>query len=145
MRILSTESIAFSYKESEILEFPDIVLDEVEDLLILGKSGVGKTTLLHLLGGLLDPSKGSINIKGTAINSLGNATRDRFRGEHIGYIFQTAHFISSLTVEENLKLAVHLSAKKVASDRIHNLLKELNIFQYRNKLPSRLSLSLIHI
>jgi len=138
--MLKTRDLSFGYKGERTMEFPDIDLAQGEDMLILGKSGVGKTTLLHVLGGLLRPGSGSIEIGGTEINSLGDSVLDKFRGKQIGFIFQSAHFISSLTVEENLQLAIHLSGKQVEKDRIRELLQELNIDHLRQKLPARLSI-----
>jgi putative ABC transport system ATP-binding protein len=138
--MLQTRDLGFNYQGEQTLSFPDIDLRQGEDLLILGKSGVGKTTLLHLLGGLLRPNEGSISIAGMEINTLGDSLLDKFRGKQIGFIFQSAHFITSLTVEENLQLAIYLSGKDIKKERIGELLTELNIEHLRHKLPSRLSI-----
>jgi len=69
--MVKTAPLKFRYKQSEkIFEFPEVILNNNEHLLVLGKSGIGKTTLLHLLAGLLKPLEGSIFINNTHVNVL---------------------------------------------------------------------------
>jgi len=102
--MINTKALRFSYPEGEAFTFPDIALEEKQHLLVLGPSGIGKTTLLHLLSGILPPYSGKICINGTEISGLNRKALDQFRAENIGVIFQHYHYIKSLTVEENLKL-----------------------------------------
>ena len=109
-----------------------------DQLLILGQSGVGKSTLLHLLGGLMPPTGGSINIAETNISGLSGRRMDSFRGNNIGIIFQQNHFIAALSVIDNLLLAQSLSGKPKNKKRCQDLLDRLNIgnksSQYTNSL-----------
>ena len=107
-------------------------------LLILGASGVGKTTFLHLLSGLLKPLEGEIDLIGTPISKLTMSEMDRFRGKNIGIVFQKPHFINSLTVKENLQLAQYIS-KKIDKTRISSLLESLGIVDKANKKTLNLS------
>ena len=109
-----------------------------ENLLILGASGVGKTTFLHLLSGLLKPLEGEIDLIGTPISKLTMSEMDRFRGKNIGIVFQKPHFINSLTVKENLQLAQYIS-KKIDKTRISSLLESLGIEDKANKKTLNLS------
>ena len=102
--MIKTSDLTYSYTSEGELSFPDIGLNTGEHMLVIGPSGVGKTTLLYLLAGLLPPSGGNISIAGTELTSLTRKEIDRFRGEHIGLIFQQYHFIKSLTVSDNLRL-----------------------------------------
>ena len=102
--MITTKRLSFDYPEGDSFAFPDIALEEKKHLLILGPSGIGKTTLLHLLCGLLPPKSGEIYIDGTDVTALNRKALDLFRGQNIGVIFQHYHYIKSLTVEENLKL-----------------------------------------
>ena len=102
--MLQTNSLCFSYHEHTRFQFPDLSLNTGEHLLVLGKSGIGKTTLLHLLAGLLQPKSGSILIHETDISQLQAQKLDQFRGKNIGLVFQKPHFIRSLTLLENLLL-----------------------------------------
>ena len=106
--------------------------------MIIGSSGIGKTTLLHLLAGLLQSNSGSINLYGQDISKLTQHQIDKFRGQNIGIVFQKPHFVNSLTVKENLQLAQYLGNKKDDS-RIVDILSSLDILDKENKNPKKLS------
>ena len=139
--MLSTRNLSFAFggSTSKILQFPDINCPTGEHWLLLGQSGSGKTTLLHLLAGLRTPSSGTVNINGTAINELAGATRDRFRGQEIGVVFQRSHFVRALTIGENLALCRQLAELAPAPDQISSLLEQLNIADKEHDLPQELS------
>lgn len=136
--MIKTESLKFSYDGEKYFDFPDINLDSGENLLIIGNSGIGKTTLLHLLAGILKPESGSINISGTDISKFSDTELDKFRGDNIGIVFQKPHFISSLTINENLKLAKYLSPSKTSGDA-KKILESLNIKDKYQQKPNQLS------
>ena len=136
--MIKTESLKFSYDGNKYFDFPDINLDSGENLLIIGNSGIGKTTLLHLLAGILKPDSGSINISGTDISKFSDTELDKFRGDNIGIVFQKPHFISSLTINENLKLAQYLSSSKTSVDA-KKILESLNINDKYQQKPNQLS------
>ena len=135
--MLETKNLRFKYDNNLELNFPDIKTSK-ENLLILGASGVGKTTFLHLLSGLLKPMNGEIDLLGTKISNLKMSEMDRFRGKNIGIVFQKPHFINSLTVKENLQLAQYIS-KKNDKNRIQSLLESLGIEDKANKKTQNLS------
>ena len=135
--MLETKNLRFIYNNDSELSFPDIKTAK-ENLLILGASGVGKTTFLHLLSGLLKPLEGEIDLIGTPISKLTISEMDRFRGKNIGIVFQKPHFINSLTVKENLQLAQYIS-KKIDKTRINSLLESLGIEDKANKKTLNLS------
>ena len=136
--MIKTESLKFSYDGKKYFDFPDINLDSGENLLIIGNSGIGKTTLLHLLAGILKPESGSINISGTDISKFSDTELDKFRGDNIGIVFQKPHFISSLTINENFKLAKYLSPSKTSGDA-KKILESLNIKDKYQQKPNQLS------
>ena len=136
--MIKTESLKFSYDGKKYFDFPDINLDSGENLLIIGNSGIGKTTLLHILAGILKPESGSINISGTDISKFSDTELDKFRGDNIGIVFQKPHFISSLTINENLKLAKYLSPSKTSGDA-KKILESLNIKDKYQQKPNQLS------
>ena len=136
--MIKTESLKFSYDGEKYFDFPDINLDSSENLLIIGNSGIGKTTLLHLLAGILKPESGSINISGRDISKFSDTELDKFRGHNIGIVFQKPHFISSLTINENLKLAQYLSPSKTSGDA-KKILESLNIKDKYQQKPNQLS------
>ena len=135
--MLETKNLRFKYDNNLELNFPDIKTSK-ENLLILGASGIGKTTFLHLLSGLLKPMNGEIDLLGTKISKLKMSEMDRFRGKNIGIVFQKPHFINSLTVKENLQLAQYIS-KKSDKNRIQSLLESLGIEDKANKKTQNLS------
>ena len=136
--MIQTKKLNFKYNDQAAFSFPDINLGKNENLLIIGSSGIGKTTLLHLLAGLLQSDSGSINLYGQDISKLTQYELDRFRGQNIGIVFQKPHFVNSLTVKENLQLAQYLG-NKVNQGRIDDILSSLNILNKKNKNPKKLS------
>ena len=138
--MIITENITFHYKnENHTFRFPDINLKVSEDLLILGKSGIGKTTLLHLLAGILQPIEGTIHINETNINSLSASKLDTFRGQNIGLVFQKNHAVQSLTVFENLQSRLFFSKTTLLKNKIDQLLQDLGLFEYKNRKINQLS------
>jgi putative ABC transport system ATP-binding protein len=137
--MLETRQLRYSYDSTNALNFPDITCGRGEQWLLLGQSGSGKTTLLHLLGGLLSPKSGSITINDKDISILRGAALDHFRGQNIGIIFQTAHFVRALTVEENLLLALDLAGNKKDKSLIFNFLEKLNLGHKLKSRPDALS------
>jgi putative ABC transport system ATP-binding protein len=119
-------------------KFQDINLKSSENLLIIGSSGIGKTTLLHLLAGLLESSSGSIKLFEKELSDLSSHQLDKFRKNNIGIVFQRPHFVNSLTVKENLQLAQYIANKK-DNNRVENILKNLNIFDKSDKKTNQLS------
>ena len=136
--MINTKGLNFKYNDQASFSFPDINLGKDENLLIIGSSGIGKTTLLHLLAGLLESNSGSINLYGQDISKLTQHQIDKFRGQNIGIVFQKPHFVNSLTVKENLQLAQYLGNKK-DQNRIIDILSSLDILNKENKRPKKLS------
>lgn len=136
--MIKTRGIKFDYNNQVFFEFPDIEIKTRENLLIIGNSGIGKTTLLHLLAGLLQSKSGSIELFGKEISNLNSYQLDTFRGENIGIVFQRSHFVNSLTVKENLELAQFIANKK-DNNRINTILKSLGILDKSDKKTNQLS------
>jgi len=132
--MLTSSNLQYSYSTNTSLKFPDIQADKGEHWLILGQSGCGKTTLLHLLAGLLAPKQGKIQISDTDITKLSGAQLDKFRGQNIGIVFQKPHFVKALTVRENLQMAQYLAGVTQDGQRIRTILERLNL---AHKLKSR--------
>lgn len=137
--MLRTENLTFAYNSSNSFQFPDIQCTKNQNLLIIGESGTGKTTLLHILAGLLKASKGKVWIEDTELNSLSDVQIDRFRGKNIGLVFQKSHFVSALSVKDNLRLAQSLAGEKKDMEKIKTLLHRLNMEHKLNSKPSQLS------
>jgi ABC-type lipoprotein export system ATPase subunit len=138
--MISTKNLRFSYSKDQEFIFPDLYCEAGSTLLITGDSGKGKTTYLHLLAGLLQPTLGEIIIDKTDLVSLSEKKTDRYRGKNIGVVFQKSYFIAALTVLENLQIASWLATGKKHTKRAKRLLEQLGIENQASKLPSQLSI-----
>lgn len=137
--MIRVQGLTYKYPKGPQLMFPDFEVQADEACLVLGQSGVGKTTLLHLLAGLMKPTNGTILIGETDIGPLNGNKLDKFRGSQIGIIFQKNHFVRSLSVLENLMLTQKLSGERQDSNHAIGILEQLNINQYQNKSTDQLS------
>ena len=135
--MIETKSLEFSYDDNFVFKFPNINLKTNENLLILGNSGIGKTTLLHNLAGILRPKSGMIKIFKNEISKFSELKLDKFRGENIGIVFQKPHFVNSLTIGENLELEQFLGQNKKGNIQV--ILDSLKILDKINKKPKELS------
>ena len=138
--MILTENLTFNYKQQVgSFRFPNISLKAQENLLILGKSGIGKTTFLHLLACLLTPTSGEILIDKIAINTLSQSKLDAFRGQHIGLVFQKNYAVKTLTVLENLQARLFFSKKRIDNNEIDSLLEQLGIKDCKKNKLNELS------
>ncbi len=138
--MIQIENLVFYYKQMEpTFSFPNITLKAQESLLVLGKSGIGKTTFLHLLAGLLTPISGKVIIDDVDINLLSHGKLDEFRGRNIGLVFQKKHAIQSLSVLNNLKARLFFSKKTMANSEIEDVLKALDLSESKHKKLNELS------
>ena len=138
--MISTKNITFSYSKDQLFHMTDLYCEAGSTLLITGVSGNAKTTYLLILAGLLHTKSGTIEIDKTDIVSLSEKASDKFRGKHIGVVFQKSHFIGALTVLENLEMASWLAMGKKHTKRAKKLLEQLGIENQASKLPSQLSI-----
>ncbi len=121
------KGLSYQYTGAQPVQYPDWEVAEGDHSLILGGSGCGKTTLLHLLAGLLKSQRGELLVAGTSLPQLGGAKLDSFRGKNIGLIFQKPHLINTLSVKDNLKLAQYLAHLPQDQSRINQVLSALDI------------------
>ncbi|SFD45624.1 putative ABC transport system ATP-binding protein [Chitinophaga sp. CF118] len=131
--MILAKGITYSYRGRSALHYPDLSCNPGDALLLTGKSGCGKTTLLHILGGLLSDYKGELRIDNVLLNNLTTTQLDTFRGQRVGIVFQRAHFIRSITVKDNILVA----AKH--NKNLQQLAENLQISHLLNNYPSRLS------
>lgn len=137
--MLATTKLTYKYSKGNPIFYPDIKVEKGNSLLILGQSGVGKSTLLHMLGGLMPPTAGKVVINDVLLNDLSPRELDKFRGKNIGIVFQKSIFMKALTVKENLQLCRKLAGLKPDNRRISEVLSRLGIPHKSDKKPSELS------
>lgn len=137
--MLATKQLTFEYGPSKRFVFPDVSCANREALLILGQSGTGKTTFLHLLALLLRPKSGSVIIDQTDLTQLGAAETAAFRAKHVGIVYQKPHFVSSLSVIDNLLMANYLADKPQDKSRARELADQLGFGDHLNKKTHQLS------
>lgn len=125
-------------KQAELLWIPHFELSAGEHLFLNGPSGSGKTTLLSLLGGVLQPTRGCVRLFGQSIAALPAGRRDRFRADHIGYVFQQFNLLPFLTVEQNVALPAHFSRRRAerAASRFGSVLHAAQGLLAQLGLPS---------
>lgn len=136
---LITQELTFAYSDPVKFMFPNLTCKKGEHLLIMGPSGCGKTTLLHLLAGLLKPHSGSVTINGTDITRLPSSLLDKYRGKEIGFVFQKPHFIQSLSVMENIRIAPYLNHQAITDKEIEGILDRLNLAKKYNSRVNQMS------
>ena len=137
--MIRIQGLAYSYPLQEKINFKDFTVRKGEHWLLLGESGCGKTTLLHLIGGLLKSQEGMIEVDGTNITTLSETHLDRFRGQHLGFVFQKNHLISALSVKRNLMLAPFLAGLKQDEKRAEEVMDQLGLLEKKNSNVKELS------
>jgi ABC-type lipoprotein export system ATPase subunit len=129
-------------RDLEVLNIQALELPAGSYTVLKGPSGSGKTTLLNLMAGISLPTAGTIVVQGTDIFSLSEPRRDRFRAEHIGYIFQTFNLLAPFTALENVLLAmtfVPTPAKREQRQRAEEMLCKLGLKDRLSHRPHQLS------
>jgi len=117
-------------------------IDEGEFISLIGPSGSGKSTVLNMLGCLDTPTSGMLNINSEDISSLNSTQLANFRGEHIGFIFQSFNLIPVLTVYENIEyplIMIQNLPQEEREKRILHLLKEVGMLEQKDKTPDKIS------
>jgi putative ABC transport system ATP-binding protein len=106
---LRISNLEYRYDGEWSLAVRDLTLARGEQMLLTAGSGKGKSTLLALIAGLMDPASGVVEVAGTNVHSLHGAARDRFRGRHVGMIFQTFNLLLGFSAAENIMAALMFS------------------------------------
>ncbi|NDC38131.1 MAG: ATP-binding cassette domain-containing protein, partial [Proteobacteria bacterium] len=142
---LAVEGLSKVYKDAErslpIIESLNYEFPESGSLAIVGASGVGKSTLLHILGGLDAPSAGKVIYDGVDIAALDQDRAAQFRGTHIGFIFQFHHLLPEFTAVENVAMPLMIAglSDEVALGRAEKMLEQVGMSHRLRQRPTTLS------
>ena len=143
--MLELKNLKKSYIEPDggelpILDIPNWVVEEGEQVVVVGASGCGKTTLLHIIAGILRPSSGHVMIDGWDIPLLNEAERDQFRARRLGYVFQTFNLLPGFTALENVLIGMTFAGVgRTDKPRAKNLLERVGLGHRLHHKPGQLS------
>lgn len=140
--MVKTNLLKYTYKDAKSsIIFPEINTNKGEKWCVLGKSGTGKSTFLHLIAGFLHPTEGKIFLNDKEITSMAEKERDTYCSQQIGFVFQKNIFVPSLSVVENLILAQKLSTGQSSRSHAMTALQTLGLGSDKaNKKPEQLSI-----
>ncbi|PHR55878.1 MAG: lipoprotein-releasing system ATP-binding protein LolD [Arcobacter sp.] len=144
--MIHTKNVTKTYQmgqvELKVIKDLNISIDHGEFVAIVGPSGSGKSTVLNLLGCLDKPSTGSITVEDIDVTRLNRTQLAKFRGEKVGFIFQSFNLIPVLSVYENIEYPL-IMIQDLPEDerrtRIMALLKDVDMLDQKDKFPDQLS------
>ena len=125
--------------ELPILDIPQYHVAAGEQTVLVGRSGCGKTTLLHTIAGIARPDSGKVRIDDWEITLFSEAECDRFRAQRIGYVFQTFNLLQGFSALENVLLAMRFTGRRVDRPRARKLLDRVGLSQRTTHRPPMLS------
>lgn len=143
MAILEVKDLTKKYGqgESEViaLDHVSFSVEKGEFVTIIGASGSGKSTLMNMIGGIDNPTSGSVIIDGNDISNMNEDELAIFRRRNLGIIYQFYNLISTLTAEENIALPWKLDGRKENQKRLDEILKMLGLEKRAKHLPGQMS------
>ncbi len=143
MQILMTEKLKKYYGEGDTavhaLDGIDFTVEKGEFVSIVGTSGSGKSTLLHMLGGLDQPTSGTVIVDGKDLSKMKEEELTIFRRRKIGFVFQSYNLVPVLNVYENIILPIQLDGNKPDQAYIDQIIHTLGLEKKLLSLPSQLS------
>lgn len=143
MKVIQTVNLNKTYGKGGTFVHPvnnvNLEVEEGEFVAVVGASGGGKSTLLHLLGGLDIPTSGTVYLNGKDIYLMKKDERSIFRRRNVGFVFQFFNLIPVLTAEENIKLPSELDNVEIDKEMFNDMVKQLGLTDRLNHFPSQLS------
>ena len=143
MTVLETKDLKKYYGSGDTqvkaLDGVDLTVENGEFVAIVGTSGSGKATLLHMLGGLDRPTGGSVLVEGRDIFALKDEELTIFRRRKIGFVFQSYNLVPVLSVYDNIVLPIQLDGGRVDEAYVNQVIEALGLEQKLDRLPNQLS------
>lgn len=141
---LELKNVTKSYREPgggrlPVLNIPHFTLAAGEQVVLVGASGGGKTTLLNIIAGITSADSGEVRVDGTDLARLSEAGRDRFRAERIGYVFQTFNLLPAFTALENVLLGMSFGGRRADQARAVQLLERVGLKHRLHHKPAHMS------
>ncbi len=137
--VLHTADLSVRHGREVTLRYPDLHLAAGAALAVTGPSGTGKTTLLHVLAGLLRPHGGEVSYGDLQLGSARETVREAFRRRHVGYVFQDFHLMPGLSALENVELGLRVAGMPGPRQRARETLARLDLGHRLNHRPDQLS------
>ena len=145
MAFLEAQGLSKTYRNAEVpvgvFNGLTVSVERGEMLAVVGPSGIGKSTLLHLLGGLDRPDGGSINIAGRELTTMSNDALARWRNHSVGFVFQFHHLLPEFSAVENVAMPGWIGRldREDSLNRASALLRELGLDHRARHFPNQLS------
>jgi lipoprotein-releasing system ATP-binding protein len=135
------KSYAVAANRVDVLRDLDLAVERGEMVAIVGASGVGKSTLLHLLGGLDRPDSGEVKVGDVEITRVSDAELVAFRNRHVGFVFQFHHLLPEFTAVENAEMPLRIARVQIAAarPRAESLLARVGLGDRLDHRPGMLS------
>ncbi len=122
-----------------VLDIQEFIVDSGEQVVLLGKSGGGKTTLLHIIAGITRPDEGEVVLDSFSLFKLSETGRNRIRAAKIGYVFQTFNLLPAFSALENVRLGMSFGRGRHDIHRATELLRRVGLGDRLHHKPSALS------
>ena len=140
--LISIKDLYKSFGDNHVLQGVNLLVHSKENVVVLGRSGTGKSVLIKIICGLLKPDSGIVNVLGKKVATLNYKELQKFRLQ-IGFSFQNSALYDSMTIKENLAFPLvrhskHLTRKEVRA-QIESVLDDVGLLQTLNQMPSELS------
>ncbi|RBL90616.1 ABC transporter ATP-binding protein [Chitinophaga flava] len=140
--VISIRDLYKSFGSNRVLRGVDLDLHKGENVVVLGRSGTGKSVLIKIIVGLLYPDAGTVNVLGRDVNTLTEADLRELRMQ-VGFSFQSSALYDSMTVGENLAFPLRRNNKRISNDQVRRMvdivLDAVGLSQTINQLPAELS------
>jgi ABC-type lipoprotein export system ATPase subunit len=142
--MLQLKDIKKSFRQPDgtalpVLDIPEFQVAAGEQIAMVGQSGCGKTTLLHIIAGISRPDSGKVRVDEWDITLMPESERDRFRAERIGYVFQTFNLLAGFNALENVMVSMRFARGRPDKVRARQLLERVGLSHRMTHRPAQLS------